>query len=92
VPPDWFWAATPVELALEIDAQTEIANGDRARLWVQAALIRSKKLPAIETFAKLPKTKPRKQTWQEMQAYMRQFKGPPDASDPHRPKGSGPGH
>ncbi len=79
--PDWFWAATPCELAMEIEAQGEIAKGEKAKLWMQAALVRQKTLPAFNTFTGHGQSKPRKQTWQEMQAFMRsRFAGPSEVS------------
>ncbi len=75
VPPDWFWASTPCELALEIEAQVEIAKGEKAQQWIQAALVRQQKLPPFETFVGVVK-KPAKQTWQQQQAFMRSLPVP----------------
>ncbi len=84
VPPDWFWASTPCELALEIEAQREITKGKKKTQWISAALMRQRSLPPLETFVNPIVEKPAKQTWQQQQAFMRSLPVP-NAGSARRP-------
>lgn len=74
----WFWAATPKELAWEVEARQERQQGEKAKLWLLAALIRSKKLPDFKQFIGY---KARPQTWQEMRARVHAAAGHDEPAD-----------
>lgn len=79
ISPERFWRSTPRELELEFTAakarRERQRQNERALVWLQAGLMRAKRLPNFFTFTGIPQeaspTAVKTQDWRQMQAMVR---------------------